>query len=91
LASEFGQEPASGIDQLNRAAIRIDEITQVSAAQTEEVASTAQALAAQAEHLEALVGRFRLDETPIEPAEMPAHHVPQLRLARQGTCPPGSR
>ena len=80
-----GQEQASGIDQLNRAAIRIDEITQVSAAQTEEVASTAQALAAQAEHLEALVGRFRLDETPIDPAETPAHHVPQLRLARQGT------
>ncbi len=80
-----GQEQASGIDQLNRAAIRIDEITQVSAAQTEEVASTAQALAAQAEHLEALVGRFRLDETPIELAEAPAHPVPQLRLARQGT------
>jgi len=80
-----GQEQASGIDQLNRAAIRIDEITQVSAAQTEEVASTAQALAAQAEHLEALVGRFRLSEAPIEPAETPAHPVPQLRLARQGT------
>jgi methyl-accepting chemotaxis protein len=80
-----GQEQASGIDQLNRAAIRIDEITQVSAAQTEEVASTAQALAAQAEHLEALVGRFRLTEAPIEGAETPAHPVPQLRLARQGT------
>jgi methyl-accepting chemotaxis protein len=80
-----GQEQASGIDQLNRAAIRIDEITQVSAAQTEEVASTAQALAAHAEHLEALVGRFRLSEVPMEPAEPSTPHAPQLRLARQGT------
>lgn len=79
-----GQEQASGIDQLNRAASRVGEITQVSAAQTEEVASTAQALAAQAEHLEALVGCFRLSQASIEPAGTPAHHVPHLRLARQG-------
>jgi methyl-accepting chemotaxis protein len=80
-----GQEQSSGIDQLNRAAIRIDEITQVSAAQTEEVASTAQALAAQAEHLEALVGRFKLEASTEEPANTPPDPVPHLRLARQGT------
>jgi methyl-accepting chemotaxis protein len=58
------EEQTTGIDQVNKAVMQMDEVTQASAAQTEELSSTAQALAAQAEQLQALVGRFKLDERP---------------------------
>jgi methyl-accepting chemotaxis protein len=56
-----GREQATGIDQVNRAVTLMDQLTQSTAAQTEELSSTAQALAAQAEQLHALVARFTLD------------------------------
>jgi methyl-accepting chemotaxis protein len=54
------QEQSGGIDQVNRAVAQMDRVTQDNAAQTEELSSTSQALAAQAQELLALVGRFRL-------------------------------
>jgi methyl-accepting chemotaxis protein len=56
-----GREQASGIDQVNRAVTLMDQLTQSNAAQTEELSSTAQALAVQAEQLQALVARFVLE------------------------------
>ena len=61
-----GREQASGIDQVNRAVTLMDRLTQSNAAQTEELSSTAQALAVQAEQLQALVARFLLERA--EPA-----------------------
>jgi methyl-accepting chemotaxis protein len=54
------QEQAQGIDQVNRAVAQMDQVVQSGAAQTEELSSTAQALAGQAAELQALVGRFKL-------------------------------
>jgi len=54
------QEQSSGIDQLNRAVTQMDQITQTNAAQTEELSSTAQSLAVQADELQHLVARFTL-------------------------------
>ena len=54
------QEQSGGIDQVNRAVTQMDQVVQASAAQTEELSSTAQSLTAQAEQLQALVGKFRL-------------------------------
>ncbi len=56
------QEQSSGIEQVNKAMMQMDQVTQANAAQTEELSSTAQALAVQAEQLQALVGRFKLTE-----------------------------
>ena len=56
------QEQTTGIDQVNRAVTQMDQVTQANAARTEELSSTAQSLAAQAEALQALVGRFKLDD-----------------------------
>jgi methyl-accepting chemotaxis protein len=56
------QEQSSGIDQVNRAVSQMDRVTQDNAAQTEELSSTSQTLAAQAHELLALVGRFTLPE-----------------------------
>ena len=56
------EEQTSGIDQVNRAVTQMDQVTQSNAAQTEELTSTAQALAAQAKQLQGLVARFRLSD-----------------------------
>jgi len=52
------QEQAAGIDQVNRAVIQMDQVTQSNAAQAEELTSTAQSLALQSEALQAMVGRL---------------------------------
>ena len=61
IAAASGQESA-GIDQVNRAVMQMDRVTQANAAQTEELSATAQALAREAQHLQAMVARFKLDE-----------------------------
>ena len=62
IAAASGQQ-ATGIDQVNRAVMHMDQMTQGNAAQTEELSATAQALASQARELQALVARFKLDES----------------------------
>ena len=56
------QEQATGIDQVNKAVTQMDQVVQANAAQTEELSSTAYSLTAQAQELEALVGRFKLSD-----------------------------
>jgi methyl-accepting chemotaxis protein len=58
------QGQARGIQQVNMAVAKMDQVTQASAAQTEEFSSTARALATQAETLEALVKGFTLGGRP---------------------------
>ena len=77
------QEQSTGIDQVNRAVTEMDQVTQANAAQTEELSSTSQSLAGQAEQLQALVGRFKLggDAVPRRPAvphrrSLPPHPLP---------------
>ena len=54
------QEQATGIEQVNKAAMQMDQVTQANSAQTEEMSSTAQGLSSSAEQLQALVARFHL-------------------------------
>ena len=54
-------EQARGIEQVNRAMVEMDQVTQRSAANSEESSSAAEELAGQAEELMSLVSRFRLD------------------------------
>jgi len=58
--SAASQEQASGIDQVNRAIMQMDTVTQTNAAQVEELSSTSQSLASQAEKMKALVAHFNL-------------------------------
>jgi methyl-accepting chemotaxis protein len=55
-------EQSQGIEQVNRAMAQMDSVVQGNASQTEQVSRTAQILVDQAGKLEALVGRFKLDE-----------------------------
>jgi len=54
------EEQSRGIDHVNEAVAQMDGVTQSTAMQTEELTSTSQALASQAEELFGLVGRFTL-------------------------------
>jgi methyl-accepting chemotaxis protein len=78
-----GREQTAGIDQVNRAITAMDQLTQSSAAQTEALSSTAQALAVQAEHLRALVGRFKLDRAAPAPMPVVAAGASPAAAARQ--------
>jgi methyl-accepting chemotaxis protein len=64
------QEQSAGIDQVNKAVIQMDQVTQSNAAQAEELTSTAQSLAQQAETLQAMVGHIGSsgDEVPASPS-----------------------
>ena len=63
IAEASGQQSV-GIDQANKVVIQMDQVVQDSAAQTEELSSTAITLASQAQELQALVARFKLDTAP---------------------------
>jgi methyl-accepting chemotaxis protein len=69
--SVASQEQSGGIDQVNRALGQMDHVVQGNSAQTEELASTAHALAAQAAELQALVARFKLERASTPPRFSP--------------------
>jgi methyl-accepting chemotaxis protein len=85
------REQNSGISQVNKAISQMDEVTQGNAAQTEELSGTAQSLAAQAEKLQALVARFKLDAEGSPPRAQPvvveARHAQHARPARRPAPP----
>ena len=60
------REQATGIAQISKAMTKVDQVTQRNAAASEELASTADEMTAEAEALSALVSRFRV--TGIEPS-----------------------
>ena len=67
------QQQAVGIEQVTKAMAQMDQVTQTNSAQTEELSSTAQTLAAHAGQLQALVAQFTIDaggrrETTAKPA-----------------------
>jgi methyl-accepting chemotaxis protein len=55
-------EQSQGIMQVNTAVAQMEQVTQANAAQTEELSSTAESLAGQAQQLQDLVGRFKMKE-----------------------------
>ncbi|MEK6771015.1 MAG: methyl-accepting chemotaxis protein [Pseudomonadota bacterium] len=75
--SAASQEQASGIDQVNRAIMQMDTVTQSNAAQVEELSGTSQSLALQADRLKELVSHFKLgsDFTVPSPSAAPTGSV----------------
>jgi len=60
--SAASQEQASGIEQVNRAIMQMDGVTQSNAAQVEELSGTSRSLAMEAENLRAMISRYKLDQ-----------------------------
>ena len=57
------REQSSGIDQVNRAVMQMDEVTQQNAALVEEAAAASQSVAEQARTLSKTMQRYRLDDS----------------------------
>jgi methyl-accepting chemotaxis protein len=79
-------EETAGIDQVNRAITQMDQVVQSNAAQTEELSSTAQALATRARQLQGLVGRFRIGQEAAR-----ASDAEDVRLPGAAVEPPPER
>ena len=68
------REQSAGVDQVNRAIAQMEQVVQRNASQTEEINATSESLAAQAGQLQALVGRFKLDQLAAPEAAAEAAH-----------------
>ncbi|MEY2929592.1 MAG: hypothetical protein RL033_341 [Pseudomonadota bacterium] len=76
------REQNTGIDQVTSAVTQMDQVTQANAAQTEEMSSTASALAEQARQLRSLVARFRLGDEASTSAEQPGSPPESVPLSQ---------
>ena len=71
-------EQARGIEQVNKAMVEMDQVTQRAAANSEESSSAAEELAGQAQELMSLVSKFKLDNrmhaaVPVRPTSPPVY------------------
>jgi methyl-accepting chemotaxis protein len=55
------EEQSAGIDQVNAAVRQMGEVTRANTSQTDELAATSRSLAGQAQSLQALLGRFKVE------------------------------
>jgi len=79
--SAASQEQFQGIEQVGKAVTQMDRVTQQNAAQTEELSSTAQSLAAQAEILSVEVGKFKVArETAVSPQQSAVSQEPKGKI-----------
>ncbi|MDR3707584.1 MAG: methyl-accepting chemotaxis protein [Capsulimonadaceae bacterium] len=69
--SSAAQEQSAGIEQVNKAVIQLDEITQRNAALVEEATAASLAMSHQAGELSELVGRFKIDESKVQQTAPP--------------------
>src|SRR5260221_3244335 len=76
------REQRAGVERINGAMARVDEVTQRNAAAAEEMASTAEELASQAASEQELIAYFRLDgaERTLLLAAEPASRFPEAGL-----------
>jgi methyl-accepting chemotaxis protein len=72
-------EQSTGVEQVNTAITQMDHVTQSNSAQTEELSSTAQALAGQANRLSELVSVFKLGEDRETSRPEPALRASEVR------------
>ncbi|MDR3710398.1 MAG: methyl-accepting chemotaxis protein [Capsulimonadaceae bacterium] len=81
--SAAAQEQSAGIEQVNKAVISMDEITQQNAALVEEATAASQTMSEQALHLRDQVRRFKVDSSLASVAQAPA--AQQVRELATGT------
>ncbi|MDR3707583.1 MAG: methyl-accepting chemotaxis protein [Capsulimonadaceae bacterium] len=77
--SSSAEEQAAGIEQVNKAVIQLDEITQQNAALVEEATAASDGMSDRASELSELVSRFKLDESQLQ------HSAPAIVQKATGT------
>jgi methyl-accepting chemotaxis protein len=84
------KEQSQGVEQVNKAVLQMDQITQRNAAQTEELTATADRLSASARHLEQTVARFKLTGNDVSAVAFDSRHTEAStprRAARPAPAP----
>ncbi len=80
------QEQSSGIEQVNRAVMQMDEVTQQNAALVEEAAAASEAIVEQAQNLNHLIARYQVNTTDAVVRTIATSRrtgsEPRLRVAR---------
>ena len=71
-------EQAGGIEQVNKAIVQMEDVTQQNAALVEEAAAAAESMREQAEALSDLVSRFKLDDTKLRDDQIRARRTAAL-------------
>lgn len=71
------REQSAGIDQVNRAVMQMDEVTQQNAALVEEAAAASQSMAEQARNLSRTMEKYRLDESAVAASSSPVSSAPR--------------
>jgi methyl-accepting chemotaxis protein len=84
--SAASQEQSAGIEQVNKAVMQMDQITQQNAALVEETAAASQSMTQQTSSLRELVGRFQVEASLIASAESEA----KAALASQSSGGPAA-
>ena len=84
--AEAAEQQASNLQQVNAAVAAMDRVTQQNAAMVEEATAAARSLSGEAEDLQTLVGRFKLDDhvMPTTPAVRSAPVAQRPRLVASG-------
>jgi methyl-accepting chemotaxis protein len=82
------QEQSSGIAQVNKAVLQMDEMTQQNAALVEEAASASESISAQSQELQALTRFFKVDTAALRQTRETA---PAAQPARKLVTAPGQR
>ena len=85
--SAASQEQTAGIEQVNKAIIQMDQITQQNAALVEQTAAASQAMTEQASQLQSVVGQFQLERghlsaSPAAPSMPPRGAAPRPAAGR---------
>ncbi|MER2560422.1 MAG: methyl-accepting chemotaxis protein [Myxococcaceae bacterium] len=75
--SSASKEQSLGVDQVNKAVLQMDQVTQRNAAQTQELTATADRLSASAKHLEDTVSRFKLAAKASQRTAEPVKSAPR--------------
>lgn len=82
------QEQAAGVDQVNKAVMSMDEMTQQNAALVEEAAAATQALSSQAVELTQLLSRYRVGDAAAAP---PSRSAARPAAAQPAAAQPAAR
>jgi methyl-accepting chemotaxis protein len=88
------REQSSGIEQVNRAVVQMDELTQQNAALVEQATAASQAMAQQAGELNEMMGTYRLSESLAAVVAAPAQRATPAAAAAAtppAAQPPASR
>jgi methyl-accepting chemotaxis protein len=85
--SAASQEQAIGIEQVNRAIMQMDQITQQNASLVEEAAAASQSMTGQASGLKSLVGTFKVDSKHMDTVRQTRNANPSASDTEGETAP----